>query len=50
MALGFALLLAPPALAWVAQLFLSRRILTEDAVAGYFFGVVAALLAVTIVS
>jgi len=49
MALGFAVLLGLPTLAWVADLlYPERRILSGEALAGYFFGVLAAFLAVII--
>jgi hypothetical protein len=52
MTLGFLVALLPPALAWLAQqLFPEKRILGPDpstAAVSYFFGVVAALAAVTI--
>jgi hypothetical protein len=47
--MAFLVIFLPLGLAWVAQLlYPERRIISGDTVAGYFFGVVFALLAVTI--
>jgi hypothetical protein len=49
MVLGFLVIFLPLALAWVAQqLYPEKRIIDGDTAAGYFFGVVFTLVAVTI--
>jgi hypothetical protein len=46
MGLGFAVMAAPPLALWLVSLFDPRWRPTEEAMSGYFFGVLAGMLAI----
>lgn len=49
MAFGFLIIAAPPTLIWLAQLFTpGRTLINEDNVSGYFFGVLAGIVALAV--